>query len=153
MSKASVSSIASVMVVFAVVIAVSFGVFGAVVDGDLRQEIHENNKHFHEYCEDRFGEGAIIWVGGGQRAHSGLHCENAAGTTTVHLGQIPEDTWESYKRGDATTQEVTNSIQPIGPMGFTGSIWKSMLEAIPFVGAFIVVAYLHMTHGRSLRGM
>lgn len=127
-------SIAITLIVFSVVIAVGFSIVGNIDDG-----IQENNQHFERYCEERFGDQADVWVGGGQGAHSGLHCSNAVGTTTVHLGQIPLETWESYKRGEASTAEVTESIQPIGPMGMVQTDWTSLLGA---TAAIVLVTVL-----------
>lgn len=98
------------------IVALVIGFLGVQVMTDFSEGYSENRQHFERYCEERFGDEADVWVGGGQGVHSGYHCSTDAGAT-VHLGAVDGMTWQQYKRGEASAADVTASVEPIGPMG------------------------------------
>lgn len=113
-------------------------VTGSMVVDDfdgIKQEISENHEHFERYCTERFGEDASVYMGGGQGVHSGLHCEDEA-HKPVHLGAVEPETWEAYKNGDATAEDVTNSLRDVGFMGDVGG-WGQY--ALPAAGVGVAV--------------
>lgn len=109
-----------------------------IVSGPLDERVTENRQHFERYCEERFGDEADVWVGGGQGAHAGLHCSNDAGAT-VHLSAVDGATWQRYKNGQATAADVTESVKPIGPMGMTGNSWWDIIGVTIAIASVVLV--------------